>query len=795
MNKNHAMLPFVLSAIVMMLSFLLCSEPAKPPEKPRLAPVTDMSVFADDTLRLSVDPLLAPATISGYIWSFAGNKTYSDTTKSNAVLQSWSAADAGIWTVAVKVLDSRGVVSDSVPFKITVFTCKPALSIRADTIVDFNDPCSLAVINSSDCNHIRALLWSFDGGLTFSETSPTGIKVKRWNLSDTGKTVTVVAKAEVASGLFSDPASLKIRIDYCRSVIDLSGDSVSYLGETTRWSIAIASRCSIAQYLWSFNNGVFFTDTTLGPSFLKKWQPPDTGVRIIIAAAQTSAGIISALDSARILVSVGKFRVMLPHDTVWPANDTLFIISQILTTSFTPSQYIWSIDGSPQGIMTENNILSYCWPPLQAGTHRITVRAVDAQGRVAQSDTMTVTVVAVKPFLSVPHDTLVRALDTVIAMVIASVEQGTIVRYLWNVGSLSWTDSSASPWKKIWRQGKDTVGIAVGARDDHGNLGIDSFHVFFNAPPTHLQMLSPRDNDTLYVRSIDSTFARNIVTFRFSASDRNGLSDSLTFLLSLGKATAPLQVVYQGRDSAWSSPRLDTGRYYWKLKVQDKLGDSSVIGGSFTSVLQQTICFAGHSIIVGVGGSIDSGGIRAKVLSTLRSRRGGDARVKSIGPLPTGFLKDKKDDSCLAVSSYKARDLLLLMRNNFPTLTADMWVVMLGVNESYRQGELQNLVTILDLIHGNNPLAYTYVINGLPYPNFYGQDTVFNKWLADSIRVKKTLNPNRKIWTIDAYKLFSVNNAPNPNLFSPADNPLLHPNQKGYDSLAQIILDTMNRYR
>jgi hypothetical protein len=798
--KKRYLIALVFAATIPVIFFLLCSQPTKPLIKPRLAPVADMSVFADDTIRLSVNPVIAPDTISGYIWSFRGENKIIDTTKTNTILRSWGPAEAGICTIAVKIFDGRGMVSDSVVFRVTVSVCKPSLKIIADTVVDFNEPCQLSMLTSSSCKHLGPFLWSFNGGKSFSDTSLDTKITKRWNRSDTGKIVKVAAIAQVAQGQFSDPALLNIHVVCCRPSILIKADSVVYVGETTHFSITNNTNCPILNYLWTFNRGNIFTDTTFNPSILRQWQVQDTGTRLVLAAAQTTAGIISPVDTFLIRVSTGQLRVSLPQDTVCAANDTLTIAAHLVLAHSALSNCTWSIDQSPQTIMTKTATLSYCFSSAQVGAHTITVRAVDEQGQFAVSNALILTVGLTKPMVSVPNDTLVRAKDTVNAAVGASSPAGAIVKYLWNVGSLSWTDSSDSPRRKIWRQGKDTVAVLVGARDQHGNLGIDSFHVFFNAPPENLTMLSPR-NDTVCFRSIDGSLTRGEVPFSFSASDRNGASDSLMYRLSLGKSSTSLSKVYEGRLASYTVARLDTALYFWSLVVRDRLGDSAVIAGSFTCILQRTICFAGHSIIVGLGcdresdGTGGTGGIRKKVLSALRVKAQNPTKIKSIGPLPTGFLTDKKDDSCLAVSSYRAKDVLLLMRNNFPTLTADMWVVMLGVNDRYSIGELQNIMTIVDLIYANNPLSYTYVINGLPFQQAYGQDSVFNKWLVDSVQAKKTLNTNRKIYAIDAYKKFAVNGAPNPDLFIPNEVPYLHPNQRGYDSLAQMVLDTMTYYK
>ncbi len=798
--KNKTAISSVLAACLSVIALLLCSQPTKPPGKPRLAPVADVSVFAEDTVRLSVDPVFAPDTISGYIWSFRGKNNHVDTTKSNTILRSWSAAESGICAIAVKLFDCRGVVSDSVVFQVKIDLCRPLLTISADTVVDFNDPCRFTALPSFQCSRLGPFFWSFDGGLTFPDTSVANTIDRRWKLSDTGKTRVVVAAARVAQGQSTDPAFFRIHIVCCRPSITIKADSVGYAGESTRLSIVQETSCPILNYLWSFNNETTFTDTTFNPSILRQWQIRDTGTRIILAAAQTTAGVLSPLALFRITIGTGEVRVFLPRDTVCVANDTVSIIAQTASAHSAISQFVWSIDQSSQTIMTATPTLRYCWSPELVGAHTIKVRAVDENGQFAVSNTLTVTVKAIKPAVSAPHDTLVRAKDTAVAVVNASSGAGKIVRYLWNVGSLAWTDTTDSPQRKIWRQSKDTVSVLVGALDEHGNLGVDSFHVFFNAPPENALMLSPRNLDTVSFRSIDGSLARGEVSFTFSASDRNGPSDSLTYRLFLGKTPAAIAKVYEGRAPSCTVSKLDTALYYWSLVARDKLGDSASASGSFTCILQQTVCFAGHSIIVGLGCDRDSngtggtGGIRKKILSTLRTKKQSAAKIKCIGPLPTGLLTDKNDDSCLAVSSYRAKDVLLLMRNNFPTLTADIWVVMLGVNDRYSTAELQNLMSIVDFIHANNPLAYTYVINGLPFTQAYGQDSVFNKSLADSVRVKKTQNANRKIWAIDAYKKFAANGAPLPDLFTPGENPPLHPNQRGYDTLSRMILDTMNFY-
>ncbi len=763
--------------------------------------MADMAVFADDTVHILVEPLSDPAAIRGYIWSFDGGKTYSDTTNTNTLIRSWNAEDSGYQNLSVQAYDSRNVFSDLVEFKVFVMVCRPTISIIAASPVDFHSMSVLSISRSSGCPHIEYVLWSFDGGITFIDTTPNGVLLKQWSISDTGRDVAVAAIAQVARGLFSEPALCTIHVGCCRPTITITGDSVSSFSDGTLLRIVNTAPCSVACYLWAFDQSVSFTDTTYNPSYFKQWQRQDSGMRTVIAAARTGAGIVSVPDTFLIRIFAEASLISLPDDTTVTANDTVTLRARSSSVHSELSRFFWSIDHSVQAIATDSGALRYSWTPDQAGTHCVMVSAVDAYGAYSAADSMLITVVAVFPSLTVPLDTLVGRNDTVTASVIAEQPRGTILRYLWNVNSISWTDSGTSAVRKIWYQGSDTVRVIAGARDDHGNLGIDSFHIFFNAPPINLRMIAPAADDTLIFRWIDSTFSRRKVIFHFSAFDRNGPSDTLTYRLYLNKSpgSAPDTLMYTGRDTAVTVARLDTATNRWKLIAKDRFGDSMEAVGSFTCILQQTVCFAGHSIVAGFGSAPSggcedsSGGFRKKVLTTLRERRNGEAKVKSIGPLTTICGMEDKEDSCFAVGSFRAKDLWLLMRNSFPNLNADIWVLMLGVNDRYSFNELFYIVQIVDLIHANNRLACTYVINGLPYngpgiPGVTGQkDTVFNRALSDSIKVRKQ---NRNIWNIDAYKVFAVNNTPNPLLFTPTD-PLLHPNRLGYDTLARMLLDTM----
>ena len=884
-KKYFSRSPLLFGCLV--LAVLACSSPTQSPEKPRLASLADTTVFATDTIRLIANPLLAPAKIRCFIWSANGGKTFPDSTTVNYFPISWGLADSGIHHVAVKILDSRAVASDSVVSTVIVEICRPVLMLRADSVITCNTPAVFRVTNTSSCRRIMNYMWSFDGGLTFSDTTLDSSITKTWSLKDTGKTIPVYCRATVIPGLVSSPAIVDIRIGYCRPVIHLSGaafihpgdttrffitsvvacpakfylwsfnngnsftdttysssilrrwnagdtaltilvaaeqsadgvvsapdslrlsttrcspavrlsgDSAAFAGDSSRFTLSAVSSCSpIAWYLWSFNGGLSFSDTLHGETMVKYWNAADTGKRVIFAKAQTESGEISPADSCSINVRPAYPKVSLPADTSVTAGDTLMVAARVDSSHWPIASFAWTVDHDAEEIMTTSNIFPYSTSPLQPGTHPISVRAIDTKGFSSLPDSMVITSVPVYPTLKMPRDTLLRQKDTLTAAVNATVAGGVIRQYLWSLGSYAWTDSSAAGRKKIWYQGADTVTVRVGARDNRGVMTIDSFHVYFNSPPANVRMSYPKPGDTVIFRLIDSTFKRGAISFKFSATDKNGPRDTVTYRLFMGSSPSSLSKVYEGTDTSWTNAAaLDTTIHYWTIIAKDRVGDSAQASGSFTCLLQQTICFAGHSIIVGFGGDSfnGNGGMRGRVLSAMRTRRGSAAKVKPIGPLTTGFMAVKQDDSCFAVASYRAKDLWLLMKNAFPLLNADLWVVMLGVNDAYSlNNEFRQLLWIIDTIHVHNPQAYTYVINGLPNAASYGQDRIFNGWLADSIKARTTANSSWNLWNINAFKKFVAADSvsPNPALFAP-ENPLLHPNAAGYDTLSKMILDTM----
>ena len=386
---------------------LTCSTPSQPPEKPRLAPVADMSMFVNDTARLCAEPVFAPATIKGFLWSFDGGKSYPETTTVACIDRCWGLADTGIHVLAVKIFDTKKSISDSISFRVSVIVCRPDLALIADTVADFKDPSTFHITNNSECRHILKYIWSFDAGASFTDTTLDGSIEKQWSIRDTGRTVVVASRALIVPGLLSEPAFAAIRIGYCRPAIRLGGETLFHAGDTTRFFIETISRCPVAFYLWSFNNGLSFTDTTYSPTMVKRWEARDTAVSRVLAAAATSEGILSPIDTLGVsAVSCAPLIRLNGDSSAFVGDSTLFHANATATCS-PIACYLWSIDGGAVvDTLRAPNFLKY-WDLADTGRRVVYAKTQTVGGEVSAPDSCRIRVLAGLPKVSLPRDTTI----------------------------------------------------------------------------------------------------------------------------------------------------------------------------------------------------------------------------------------------------------------------------------------------------------------------------------------------------------------------------------------------------
>jgi hypothetical protein len=321
--------------------------------------------------------------------------------------------------------------------------------------------------------------------------------------------------------------------------------------------------------------------------------------------------------------------------------------------------------------------------------------------------------------------------------------------------------------------------VLIGAIDDDGLLSVDTFNITFNCPP-EINIVKPKLSDTLVFR--EQQFP---LLFRFEALITDPNSDPFSVSMYL-KENGDYRQVYSGDGDSMAIRIESPGEIRWMISAQDNLGNKQQKEGVLVIIRQHTICFLGHSIVAGDGGNGKAGGFRAGVLKGLRDSLGPFESIKTVGPLCTKNMKEyRTDDSCMAVSGIKAKDMLFVFRA-FPDLKADIWVFMMGANSEFNKDELKYTVNLIDEMYSRNPQSRVYVLNSSPISNSQNRFlSNFNQELSDSVSTKKS--EGKEIALVDIFTLLTNEGEFDQTFFY--DN--VHPNQTGYDMMSEEILQVM----
>jgi hypothetical protein len=578
---------------------------------------------------------------------------------------------------------------------------------------------------------------------------------------------------------------------------------------------------NIVKYIWALD-GTHFADTNAADSIAPVFSRADTGKKIVVLVkAFDDDTLESNIDSVHIVVHLKPFpQVAISGDTSVFINDSFVVTAKgVESSSQSPVvEYVWAVDKTLFADTTKGGDIPLCFNRLSAGQHVIRVKSIDRDTMESLPESLIVLVRLGTPVIWPVHDTAVTWGSTVAVVISANDTNGTIVEYLQDsAGAGAWTDSSAQDTLRFTSMTHCRKMAVVGVRDDDGLIAKDTFFIDYRAVPCTVTAGGPKTVDTAYC--ISKNHRALSTPLSFPASRVDGIKDTFAYSLWTGPSAAALAQAYQGANPACSLKTVDTGTYYWRIVAVDTHNDTAETPLSALYVLwQRRICFIGHSIMVGLGGDANLGGLRRIVIDTLRANAAVGKEIWCEGPLTTPAqlpgMSPVQDDSILAVSGRTCADIYDSLRI-YGSTNADLWVYMNGVNEWYsfptrdnRYGITANYSTVtIDSMHGRNPQSEIYVFNGLPYPRDTGADfntmlytnfkknlPVFNRMLDTAItnRRQNWLNKGQGgVWLVNVYDSLALapvsDSATNPVCFSD----FLHPNQHGYGIMARQLFRTM----
>jgi len=664
----------------------------------------DSTVAVRDTLRLHFSTADDERISAWYIEY--DDSWRCDSTDADSFPLVWEFPDTGVHRLVVHARAEDGRISKNDTLTVQVLSLLPSLSFAADSTAFINDTSVLRVSAVDDDGRIATLIWTKGPEVPRIVPFDTVVPVA-WTPADTGEQLLTMYAVDI-DGNQSAVDTVRVFVSAGAPVIStLAGDTVISVNDTARFScIAADVNGTIAAYRWMQTDDTIIHGGGDTGSFARVWFPSDTGLHVIRVQAVDDDDQLSPVDSITIRVTANPPVI----DSVVAAQATAGASSTITAGAHDVDgsivTYLWTIvsrSGTVQ-MQTHDPVLSHTWTTDDIGPCTATVVAVDEDSLRSPNGTCTFVVHSTVPVLQKVSDTTIGSADTLRITRKTADSTQVVEQWYFDSDGGGWDDSGSADCAVYFR-GNSRTAVVTGARNSDGAFFTDTFHVTFNLPPV---LMSPdfSDGDTIWTHegALPGT-----VAFPVSIVDPEGDFYTIQFLWGSKPDTVT------GTDSLRIS--VDSiGHYAFTLTVFDAFGNAVTRAGTLAVGLEHTLCFAGHSIPVGVGDTTYQGGFRPLVLQALRDSLGPLERIRAIGPFTTNQVNmNPVDDSCFAIAGSFAREMLILMDHANTTLTADIWVLMLGVNGSFSAIETQATIDMMKRMATRNPHARIYVLTSQPF--------------------------------------------------------------------------------
>jgi lysophospholipase L1-like esterase len=656
------------------------------------------------------------------------------------------------------------------------------ISVTADSAVAIYDTLKIKVfVPETGVWGIR-YIWFIDSPSPADTTTDSVLK-KVFTVIDTGRH-RIVIKAFDRSGQESPEHSLYVNVTCSHPhLVPLPDTSVKVNDTLVLHFSGYDSVSRIAGYRYYFDNPNTSRFVT-GPTLVTFWRVADSGRHVLVVTAQNQDSVQSLSDTSIVTVTYYRPKVRLHADSVVKINDTLKLEAQASDSDGSIDHYLWSIDGAGTAwFSTQKDSLRWVFGGVSESFHTIRAAAVDNDGLVSYADSVRVHVRLERPVVRLlPKDTTIYADRDLKLKAMASDTNGVIVAYRWMLDGRLLTQSLHCDTVTLrWGAGQAGTHLVAVTVVDNDSLESPQDSVLVTVLPDTIIVIVSALNDTIILseKSVGDT-----VAFAFNAPSPDG--DTIVYSLWWrSESAATDSLVYQDTGRSARVDGTGPGRYFWRLEARDSRGHTRVTNGNVVVIREHRICFIGHSIVDGYGGDGIVGGFRGGVLDSLRKTFGPYERLKAVGPATTDYMsRSASDDSCMAIMDTRAKDLCNMM-TAFPSLTADIWVLMIGVNDGYNPQEQTFTTALIDVMYMRNPTGRIYVLNGEPLSSYWVPS--FNQNLTDAIAAR--VAGGCSVFQVDANAALTDSSGyyNDPTLFYDG----VHPNQKGYDRLRDTIFSTM----
>ncbi|MBN1308670.1 MAG: SGNH/GDSL hydrolase family protein [Chitinispirillaceae bacterium] len=758
----------------------------RPPELV-IETTADSLIAVRDTLRVTVGVEGAAGETIRYCRLRDDSWTI-DTSEAATFTAIWEFPDTGLRRIVVWAIDSAegGRQSNRDTVTVHVVCHTPEVTISGPSNAVIHDTVKLLAEGTDRDGTIEGFEWRVNGGRTFTTPAAEDSLLLQWSKDDTG-TQTVLLFAVDNDGLRSAPDSIAVHITSTMPVCALIGDTALSVNDT----VAVACRANdadgrVVEYQWSIDGEGSLWFSTRSDTLRRYWRLPDTGWQTIRCRVIDDDGLSSPIDSISIHVFARPPQAAIEGSVRVSVNDSTLFTVHGTDTDGRIVRYQWSIEKS-SGTAVEtlsDSTITVVWYKADIGKRAVGVIAIDDDSLHSLPAVCSVAVVNDLPELVPFPDTAISSLDTLLISRALADTSRRVAEYFWDLGGDGWDDSTDVPEHVVGYTGVSPLMVIVRVRDTADRFFTDTITVTFNRPPV-IDSLSLTDGDTVWMgeRAVPGTLPLHIVT-----SDAD--SDQVSFSVTWGRGET--FDTLDGGDTT-RLPIDSTGHYRWSIVATDTWGHRIGKSGGIVVGKEHTVCFAGHSIVTGVYDTLGRGGFRGRVLAGLRDSVGPLTRVRAVGPfISEGWMfANPADDSCFAISGAFAREMLLLMDHAYEELTADIWVLMLGVNGNFSDIETQSTVAMINRMFSRNPHARVYVLLSPPFSRVSpAQRLYYNTHVRATVQQSADSGFGAFIVRSDSVLcLDTAATKTNDSLFY--DYPALHPNVEGYQRLSDEILKVM----
>jgi hypothetical protein len=237
---------------------------------------------------------------------------------------------------------------------------------------------------------------------------------------------------------------------------------------------------TVRKYLWALD-GVAFRDST--DSGRVRVAFAAAGVRTILVRVLDNDGISSAIDTVKVTVHSYAPTVVAMNDTSVAIYDSFYVHAAAKDTNGTVEKYLWALDGVAFRDSSDSGRVKAAF--VSAGVKTMLVSVIDDDGIASATDTMKVTVHSYAPNVRAMADTSVAINDSFYVHAAGNDTNGTIQKYLWALGGLTFRDSTDSGRVKVAFMTEGVKTVLVRVRDNDGMAStVDTVKVAVGVAPS-----------------------------------------------------------------------------------------------------------------------------------------------------------------------------------------------------------------------------------------------------------------------------------------------------------------------